>query len=116
MMDRAARTQEEIDARKRVVEVAMSILTGSMTYLDGAEHIWSLSHAVGGVANDDPDFRAFSVISSETDHLPLKRTRHLWSPAALQRLEPELKRTEGWARGVGLKACENLIARFRSVS
>ena len=112
MTDCPARTQEEIDSRRQVVEIARSILAGEMIYLDGAVKIWRLSHDVGGVADGDPDFHVFMLISSETDHLPPKSARHLWSPSALERLTPELGRFEEWARSIAQEACKSLIERF----
>jgi hypothetical protein len=113
MTDRVARTQEEIDSRRQVVALVTSILAGEMTFMDGAEQIWRLRDKVGGVSDEDPDFEIFMVISSETDHLPLARTRHLWSGSALERLAPELERTEEWARSIASNACNSLVERFK---
>jgi hypothetical protein len=114
MADRAALTQEEIDSRQRVVALAVAMLRGEISYFEGAAQLCALRHAVGGITDDDADFGAFLLMSSETDHLPLKKSWHLWSTSALVALSPECQCTEEWALGIAPGACENLVKRFRS--
>lgn len=83
-----------------------------MSFLEGAAAVLRLRDRVGGVPGRDPDFDIFTAIVSETDHLPLKEVRHLWAEDALERLDPEIRRAEEWASGIGRDACENLLARF----
>jgi Protein of unknown function (DUF2489) len=112
MNDRQARTENEILARKQVVSFAQAMLEGKLPFLEGAYKLDGLSHRVGGVSLDDPDFLLFSAISSETDHLPFDEQRPLWQPEALKRLEPEIKERENWARSMATAACRSLIDRF----
>jgi hypothetical protein len=112
MSDRPTRTQDEIDARRELVELAKSMLLGELPFIEGATRVWSLSTRVGGVADGDTDIDAFVAIASETDHLPLQAQRHLWSPHALEALESEITQVQQWASGFATQACKNLIARF----
>jgi hypothetical protein len=111
-MDRQAHTEDEILARKQVVSLAQAMLEGKLPFLEGAYKLYGLSHKVGGVNLDDPDFLLFSAVSDQTDHLPFDEQRPLWQPEALKRLEPEINENENWARSVAWAACKNLIARF----
>jgi hypothetical protein len=112
MVDRPAYRESEIEARRQAVALATEMLAGRLSYFEGAPQMCALQSEVGGVGDRDPDFDAFAVIVSETDHLPLKKQRPLWSPSALERLAPEFKRTEEWAANFAPDACRHLIARF----
>ncbi|XQA64816.1 hypothetical protein ACM9XC_15390 [Xanthomonas sacchari] len=68
--------------QRRAVEIATGIVTGSIPLLDGCHRLAALGHRVG-VADDDPDFRMFSLIESETDALPIGPIRKEWAPDAL---------------------------------
>lgn len=114
MADRAALTQEESDSRQQVAALAVAMLSGEMSYCDGAPQLCALRHKVGGISDDDADFGVFILISSEPDHSPLKGSWLLWSASALDALSPECHRTEEWALGVAPNACENLVKRFRA--
>lgn len=112
MADRPAYSEDEIQSRRRVVELARDVLAGRLSYLEGAVQIYPLCQRLGGVADSDPDVTAFCLIYSETDHLPLKGQRHLWSQAALDRLASEIAGVEAWAEGLAAQACRNIISRF----
>ncbi|MBK9132045.1 MAG: DUF2489 domain-containing protein [Gammaproteobacteria bacterium] len=102
----------ESSARKELVSLAQRMIDGDLSYFEGAPKVLALKDVVGGISDRDPDFDAFTVISSETDHLPLEAHRHQWSPIALTALEPEFQRTEQWASEFAPQACRNLIGRF----
>lgn len=112
LSDRPAIHESEIEARARAVALATEMLAGRLSYLDGAPEMWALQDRVGGLGDRDPDFDAFAVIASETDHLPLGKQRQLWSASALERVAPELERAEEWADRFAQAACKNIIARF----
>ncbi|ASW03548.1 hypothetical protein [Paraburkholderia aromaticivorans] len=107
--------EREMMERRRLVEVTHAMLDGKLSFLEGAVQVHAIKNRLIGIAERDPDFGAFLLIMSETDHLPLEAQRPLWAPEALARLEPELKRTEEWARSFAPQACRNLIARFDTV-
>jgi hypothetical protein len=60
----------------------------------------------------DRDMVAFVLIDSETDTLPLGDVRQYWQPEALAKLQPEIERSEQWARETGWAECQSLIRRF----
>lgn len=103
---------DEILERRQLVSLAQAMLDGKLSFLEGAARILAIKKSLSGIANRDPDFDVFVTIQSETDHLPLPEQRALWAPEALDRLEPEFKRVEEWAKSFAPSACERLIARF----
>jgi hypothetical protein len=114
MSERQAMNEFEVAARRKLLEVAQAMIDQKMSFFEGAGNIFVLRHQIGGVSDVDPDFNAFVAIYSETDHLPYENQRDLWSPEALDKLEPEFKRTEEWAASFAPSACRNLIDRFKT--
>jgi hypothetical protein len=105
-------TETEAEARRLLVGLAQSMLSKELSFFEGSVQVLHLKTQVGGIKDSDEDFNAFVVIESETDHLPLKNQRHLWSSKVLARLEPEFIKNEEWATTFAIKACTNIIARF----
>lgn len=97
--------------RKRVAQVASSMIDGSTHYLEGAIELSSLRFDVG-LPEDDQDFIAFSGIASEIDHLPIGAPRQYWSKEALERHEPEIQESIKWAKEFSLPKCKSLVERF----
>lgn len=112
MSEPGAMNENETIARRRLVALAQAMLDGNLSFFEGAVQVLAIKNQLGRVTERDPDFDVFLAIRSETDHLPLEEQRSLWAPEALERLEPEFKRTEEWARSFAPVACRNLIARF----
>jgi hypothetical protein len=112
MADRVAIDDDEVESRRKIVALAMDMLKGRLSYFEGAVQLLALQHRVGGVGDRDPDFDAFVVIESETDHLPHRAQQHLWSAAALERHAPDIAHTEKWAADFAPDACKNIIGRF----
>lgn len=97
--------------RVRAAETARSMIDGNLSFLEGARVLSSLRHDAE-VSDGDDDFMAFVVIDSETDDIPIGEVRQHWSIDALNKLDPEIKEAEEWARGVGFEACQSLVRRF----
>lgn len=114
MNDRAPINESEVEARQSLVSVSRLMLSGKISFFEGAILIRNLKDKCGGLDDHDQDFLAFVVIASETDHLPLAAQRHLWNPESLKRLESEFIKTEEWASTFAFKSCENLIERFNN--
>lgn len=106
-------THEEyiLAARSRVVETAKRMLSGEISFLDGANTLCSLRFEVG-IKEDDPDFLTFVGIDSETHNYPMREARQHWTKDALERLEPEIDQLEDWAKEAGQAPCQSLIRRF----
>lgn len=113
MNDRPARNEYERNARRELFDLVSKLLRSELSFLEGAVEVVSLRDKIGGIRDRDPDFEMFTAITSETDHLPLKKFQHLWADKALERLAPEFRSAEKWASEVGQEACRNLLSRFR---
>ena len=110
-IDSPARNEPQAQARERLVVLCHQMLSGELSFIEGANQVCSLRFQVG-LPEFDPDLLAFVAIESETDHLPLRHVQYRWSSAALQQLQPEFEKTELWAKGVANHACQNLIERL----
>lgn len=97
--------------RKLVGDTAQSMLSGKLSFLEGARSLSSLRHEAA-ILHDDADFMVFVAISSETDVLPIGKVRQFWSHDALEKLDTEIIEAELWAKKLGGDACESLIRRF----
>ena len=111
-MDRPALNEDERNARLKLVTFAKAMIKNELSFFEGASKVLSLKDDIGGISDRDKDFDAFVAITSETDYLPLEQQKHLWSKAALAKLEPEFNKTEEWANTFAPEACKNIIARF----
>lgn len=98
--------------RLQIVSTARNMCEGRISFIEGAREICALSHAIG--LSDEADMIAFVVVDSETDGLPMGSVRNLWQPEALAKLQPEIERSEAWARNTCLKECQALIARLET--
>src|SRR5208282_4972658 len=67
------RTEDEIEARRKLVSVVQAMIAGKLPFLEGAVVVHGLEHDVGGVSWPDADFMAFTAVLSETDDLPLEK-------------------------------------------
>jgi hypothetical protein len=62
---------------------------------------------------DDPSYRTFLGVVSESDHLPIGPDRKHWNPEALKRKDAEIERVANHYRPYVLKACEQLLAKYQ---
>lgn len=98
-------------ARRSVLEAAQEMLSGTLSYIEGARKInraWQSSR----LNQHDPDFLPFVGIDSQTDALPFGEMRAYWQAAALKALQPEIDRMQDWARNFGEPYCRRLVDRF----
>ena len=112
MTDRPARSEDEAQARATVVAAARAMLSGDLTFMEGAALILQLEEKIGGIAAHDSDFSCFWGMATASDHLPLAAQRQLWDLKALSRLEPEYERMQAWAAAHAAPYCNHLITRF----
>jgi hypothetical protein len=104
---------EILESRRAIFDAAQDMLTGKLTYIEGALKIvgaWRSSK----LDERDADFLPFVGIDSETEALPFGGMRAHWQLAALDALQPEIDRMETWARKFGESHCLNLVARVSS--
>ena len=100
-------------ARRVMFDAAQDMLAGRLSYIEGARKIVA-ARWLARLDESDPDLLPFVGIDSETEALPFGEMRTHWQPAALEALQPEIDRSEAWARGFGEPHCRNLVARFSS--
>ena len=101
-------------AREKIAEAARGMLSGSLSFIEGACLIAQVQWGAK-LAERDPDILPFVGIASETDTLPIGAIRQRWSPEALAKLQPEIDRAEKWASEFGRAKCQWLIDRFGAV-
>jgi hypothetical protein len=111
-MDRPPLNEQERAARRELTQLLRLVLSGHCSYLEAAPRMVHSRGCVGGVSDFDDDFRAFVLINSETDHLPMLATRHLWAEHALKALEPEIAKREVRAADFAKASCMALLVRF----
>jgi hypothetical protein len=97
-------------ACQKMAEAAQDMLTGKLSFIEGARLICSL-RLQSGLPHDDPDLLTFVLIESKTDALPLGTVRDLRASSALEELRPKIERSEKWAEETGRSACQNLVDR-----
>ena len=111
IVDHPSHSEFVAKERQKLVALCRAMLSGEVSFFEGAVKACSLRHNIEAPEND-PDLQAFVLIESEADHLPLKDIQHRWSAEAIERLKPEFEKTEQWAKPFASVACENLIKRF----
>jgi hypothetical protein len=95
----------------KAAELASRVLAGLASPIVGARELSRLLASLG-CDLDDPDYRTFVGIDSETDALPVGRARRHWAPEALADKAPDIARAEKWALDFGRDAFANIVARF----
>ena len=111
MSDRMSHEEYVLYCRERAVELARGVLEHQVPLLEGCHALASLQTAVE-VAERDPDFETFVLISSECEALPTGAIRSQWAPEALAKLEPEIQSAIAWATPLALPACRSVVQRF----
>ena|ERR1700722_11160989 len=97
--------------QKKIAETASHMLSGAVSYIKGARRIAGLRFDAG--IETDPDILPFVGVDSETDGLPIETdVRKLWSPEALEKLQPKIDSAESWARNILEPHCRSLLARL----
>ena len=98
-------------AKAAIARAAQDMLDGHLPFIEGARLILRLA-AEAELSTHDDDILPFVGIDSETDAFPFGPVRELWNKEALAKLQPEIDRTEQWAREFGRPYCQPLIDRF----
>ena len=99
------------DQRLEIATLAENMLSGSVTYIEGARQVSSRRFAAD--LEWDEDILPFVGVDSETDALPIDSSvRELWLASALEKLQSEIDKAEQWAREILETRCHNLVRRF----
>jgi hypothetical protein len=99
---------------KLLLETARLMVTGELSYFDGARKMLDLKPYVSIKNITEDDFSAFKIIYSETDHIPSQALRKYMRDENLSNLEIDLKKTEAWAKLFAYEACLNLISKVEA--
>lgn len=99
--------------RKWVADAAEALLSGRLGIIEGSRLIKAL---LPTVSSDpfDPDFSIFVAIESETDALPVGKTRDLWDARVLPEMDSQIQQAEARYRDAALSACKILVERFKN--
>jgi hypothetical protein len=100
---------EVVEAREAILETAKGMLSGAVSPIVGARII--VKHRFKARLENDADILRFVGIASETEALPLGDERKHWQPLALSGLQPAIDKAQSWARDVGARNCQNVLAR-----
>jgi hypothetical protein len=105
-------TSSAFQIQQKIAETASHMLSGAVSYIEGARRVSTLRFDAG--LESDPDVRTFVGVYSETDALPIdSEIRKLWSPVALEKLQPEIDAAEEWAKRILETRCKRLVERFQ---
>ncbi|MBX3736271.1 MAG: hypothetical protein KF715_06270 [Candidatus Didemnitutus sp.] len=100
------------EARVNAMAVLVALIEGKTDTILAARKLSSLRRALAGNEFDD-DWRTFTCIDSETDHLPVGEERKQWAADALAAKDVEIQHTEDRYRDPALAAACNLLRRYR---
>ena len=98
-------------ARATIIDLAKQMLTGDLSYMEGSSSILALLETAR--LERLGEFLPFVAIDSEADRFPVARARQFWNPKALLDLQPEIEKTERWAKTVGEPACHAVIKNLK---
>ena len=102
---------ENRQARKKIAEIAASVLAGSAPAILSFRSITDLAKDANISWEHDPDISELGYIGMIM--LPLDpETQKLWNSDALKKLQPEMELAERKAKVDGEQYCKNLIVRF----
>lgn len=99
--------------RKGVLSIAQSVLSVRLQVIEAAWAIYPFVDSVPELFGED--WRIFSAVRSETDHLPLGELRELWHPDVLPVKDAEFARCQERWREQVRAACERILLRGGSV-
>ncbi len=99
--------------RQQVVQLAKAMLRGEVGVLQGCRMMLAYRFCTG-LDEFDEDLLTFVGVESQEDHLPIGPERQFWNPAALERVDGEIKEAERVHRPAVMLACESLIRRLEA--
>lgn len=100
---------EVIGARRHILDTIKRALSEDISMIEAARTV--SRYRFKARLEDDVDILPFVGVDSETDALPVGHDQVHWQAQALANLQPEIARSETWARDVASDCCQNLVAR-----
>jgi hypothetical protein len=100
--------------KREACKLAKALMSNNDDYLDNVVNLFY----IGNKIHQDSwqtEFHIFSVIETETDHLPLKRVRELCSNDFLKKSDLELARIiKNYSKEVEI-ACKDILSKYGNV-
>jgi hypothetical protein len=112
-MESMSHTEYITTLRTEAARLAADALAGQTDLLEACHALSSLLTRAELDAGD-PDAKAFVLISSETESLPVGAVRERWDPVALEQLQPEIDSAIRWAAPIATPALESVVRRFKA--
>jgi hypothetical protein len=106
-------TNQNVDSNQ-LRKVAKAILSGHTRIVEGCRLLRPL--LMDAKLDMEEGLRIIAGVVSESDHLPLKDIRALWSEEAWKEKAKELEAVENHYRAAVIKACQILLERLDSKS
>jgi hypothetical protein len=98
---------EIMSARRKILETAQDMLAARISYIEGSRII--AAQRFPARLDSVSEILPYVGFASETEALPLGEMRMHWQAVALAALQPEIERSEAWARNAGEAPCRNLV-------
>jgi len=95
---------------RRIVQCADDLLAGRLGVIAASRVLFPLAHEVR--AADDPDFKLFVLIYSDSDALPVGAERDHWAASALEREDVKIAGFEAHWRDAAQLAALNLKSKY----
>jgi hypothetical protein len=104
---------ENADAarREQIAATAKALRSRELPFLDGVRQLNVLGHEVSQTGHDE-DFIVFTVIESETDHMPKSSVRAICAQSWIDQCDNEIREVEEFYGKRVDSACTRLIERF----
>lgn len=94
----------------KIVAICEAIVKEEIGIIAGSRKLQSIGYEL--FDNRDENFIIFTVVDSETDHLPVDFERKNWSADSLYRKDKEIAEYEMQLRDEVIAVCNCLIERF----
>jgi hypothetical protein len=95
---------------REVVQCCQDLMEGRLGVIEAARLLQELAFRVR--AEEDPDFKLFRFLDSESDALPVGPQRQYWSVSALEREDAKVAAFEENWRGKACLSAANLAERY----
>lgn len=112
-MERMSHAEYIAGVRAEAGNLAADVLCGQAELLESCHRLSALL-AAAELDPGDEGAKAFLIISSEIDALPVGAVRAHWDRSALARLQPEIESASKWAREIAEPALVSVVRRFKA--
>ena len=107
----AIKMKDTTELKKTACQLAKRLLSSDEDYLDITLDLWRTGEKLLGTVWDS-EFHIFGVISSDTDHLPLKYVRQHCSAKMLEKSDKELNEIIRDNKNEVTEACKSILENY----